>query len=260
MMDKLGIALIAPLGTALALGAIALGLAALGRRRWAWGAGLLALLWAGGWSLPVASLWLRAQIEAPYPPLTMQQLPQAGAMVVLGGGLSAPTARRPYADLSSAADRAWHAARLYHAGKAPLLVLSGGGGGGSVPGAVPEAEAMRLFLQDLGVPAAALLLEQGSGNTRQNASLSAALLAQRGITRVLLVTSALHMARASAHFEAAGLAVVPVATDHESLSDPPSGRFLPSAEALDGSGRAMKEWLGQRLWPPRPAAPQRALP
>lgn len=258
LMDKLAIALIAPLGTALALGGIALGLAGMGRGRWAWGAGLLALLWAGGWSMPVASMWVRAQIEAPYPPLTMQQVPQAGAMVVLGGGLSAPTALRPYADLSPAADRAWHAARLFHAGKAPLLVLSGGGG--SVPGAVPEAEAMRLFLQDLGVPAAAMLLEQDSGNTRQNASLSAALLAQRGITRVLLVTSALHMARASAHFEAAGLAVVPVATDHESLSHPPSGRFLPSAEALDGSGRAMKEWLGQRLWPPRPAAAQRALP
>jgi uncharacterized SAM-binding protein YcdF (DUF218 family) len=168
----------------------------------------------------------------------------------------APIVLRPYADLSSVADRVWHAARLYHAGKAPLLVLSGG----NAPGAVSEAEAMRLFLLDLGVPASAMLLEKDSGNTRQNASLSAALLAQRGVTRVLLVTSALHMARASGHFEAAGLSVVPVATDHESLNQLPGSRFLPSAEALDDSGRAMKEWLGHRLWPPGGAARQSPPP
>ena len=257
-MDKLAIALIAPLGTALALGALALGLGLAGRRRAAWGLGLLALLWAGVWSMPVASEWVQAQIEAPYPPLAMDQVPQAGALVVLGGAMTPHTARRPYADLSSTADRVWHAARLFHAGKAPLLVLSGGGG--DAPSAVPEAEAMRLFLHDLGVPDSALLLESHSGNTRQNASLTAALLAQRGVTRVLLVTSAMHMARASAHFEAAGLAVVPVATDHESLSPPSGSRYLPSAKALDDSGRAMKEWVGQRLWPPRHAGAQRALP
>ncbi len=254
-MDKLAIALMAPLGTALALGALALGLGVAGRHRIAWGLGLLALLWAGAWSMPVASVWLRAQVEAPYPPLALEQVPQAGALVVLGGGMSAPTAQRPYGDLTSAGDRIWHAARLFHAGKAPLLVLSGGSGDG--PDAVPEAEAMRLFLRDLGVPDSAMLLERHSGNTRQNASLTAALLAQRGITRVLLVTSALHMARATAHFEAAGLSVVPAATDHESLSPPSSSRFLPSADALDGSGRAMKEWVGQRLWPQRGAGPAR---
>ena len=258
-MDKLAIALMAPLGTALALGALALALGCAGRRRGAWGVGLVALLWAGVWSMPVASVWVRGQIEAPYPPLAMDQVPQAGALVLLGGGMSPRTALRPYPDLSSAADRVWHAARLFHAGKAPLLVLSGGGGGGDTPSADPEAEAMRLFLHDLGVPDSAMLLERRSGNTRQNASLTAALLAQRGVTRVLLVTSALHMARARAHFEAAGLAVVPVATDHESLSPPSSGRFLPSADALDGSGRAMKEWVGQQFWPPRHAAAQRAL-
>ena len=252
-MDKLAIALISPLGTALAVGALALCLAWWGHRRWAWWAGLLALVWVGLWSTPAVSMWLRAQIEAPYPPLPMDQVPQADALVVLGGAISAPTALRPYADLNSTADRLWHAARLYHAGKVTLLVLSGGGG--NAPGAVSEAEAMRLFLRDLGVPDAAMVLEQHSGNTRQNASLSAEILAQRGVTRILLVTSALHMARASAHFEAAGLAVVPVATDHESLSDPPSGLYLPSAKALDDSGRAMKEWIGQRLWPKRATSP-----
>ncbi len=257
-MDKLAIALMAPLGTALALGALALGLALVDRRRLAWGVGLVALIWAGVWSLPVASEWVRTQIEAPYPPLAMDQVPQAGALVVLGGGMSARTEKRMYADLSSAADRVWHAARLFHAGKAPLLVLSGGGG--DEPGAVPEAEAMQRFLLDLGVPDSALLLEARSANTRQNASMTAALLAQRGVTRVLLVTSALHMARAKAHFEAAGLAVVPVATDHESLNPPTIGRFLPSADALDGSGRAMKEWVGQQLWARRPSAAQQAVP
>lgn len=168
-------------------------------------------------------------------------------MVVLGGGMSAPNAQRPYADLSAAADRVWHAARLFHAGKAPLLVLSGGPA--AAPDSVSEAQAMRLFLRDLDVPDAAMVLEEHSGNTRQNAAMSAKLLGRRGVTQVLLVTSALHMARAAAHFEVAGLSVIPVATGHECLGDRQSGRLIPSAEALDGSGRALKEWLGQRLWP-----------
>lgn len=258
MIDKLAIAVISPLGSSLLLGVCALAMALLGRRRLGSWLGLVALLWLWLWATPVVSQWARGRLEQAYPPLAVASLPTAQAIVVLGGGMSSPTPRRPYADLSAASDRVWHAARLWHAGKAPLLLLSGGAAGG--PGAISEAEAMRLFLRDLGVPDRAVLLEERSGNSRENAAMSAALLKQRAPSaapdaaqpgkpmRVLLVTSALHMARARAHFEAAGLDVVPAATDHESLGPEDPLRLLPSAEALDGSGRALKEWVGQLLW------------
>ena len=108
-----------------------------------------------------------------------------------------------------------------------------------------EAEAMRQFMWDLGVPDQALVLENRSRNTSQNAEYSAEILAGQGIHRILLVTSAYHMPRAKGLFEAQGLEVVPVATDHEVLSRPLWRNLLPETRALDGSSRAIKEIVGR---------------
>ncbi len=106
-----------------------------------------------------------------------------------------------------------------------------------------ESLGMRQFLLDLGVPAAALLTEERSRNTRENAEMSARLLCERGIQKVLLVTSALHMRRAVHLFEQQGLLVHPVATDHEVGSRKARMNWLPDANALDGSARAFKEMV-----------------
>lgn len=241
MISKLVAAAISPLGTALCLGALALWLAARQHRRWAMGLGLVALLWLAAWSTPTLSLWARAQVESAYPPVPVAQLPLAQAIVVLGGALRPAWGQRTLPDMGPSADRVWHAARLFHAGKAPWVLLSGGG----PDGGPSEAEAMRSLLADLGVPAGVLLVEGQSRDTRQNAALSAALLRQRGLGKVLLVTSALHMPRARALFEAQGLVVVPAAIDHEALDAPPMWPWLPDTGSLDGSGRAFKEWVGR---------------
>ena len=242
MFDKLIIALISPLGTALLLGALAWLLAGLRWRRAAMGLGAVALLWLYTWSLPMPSFWLRQHVEASFPPVPVAQLPVADAIVVLGGAMSAPRGAQEHADLTPAADRVWHAARLYHAGKAPVLVLSGGRY--PRPTDRSEAEAMQAFLRDLGVPAAALLPEDRSINTRENARFTADLLQARGQRRVLLVTSALHMRRAKLLFEAEGLQVTAAATDHE-VQGEVVWSLLPGTTWLDGSGRAMKELLGR---------------
>lgn len=246
MLSKLVIAAISPLGTALLLGlaglALAAGASAVRRR-----AGLLlvgvALGWLTAWSMPVASDGLRGWLEDAAGPRAVEALAPAPAMVVLGGSTrGARPPRRPYPDLGAAADRLWHAARLYRAAKAPLLVLSGGTGH---EGEGPEAEAMRQFLLELGVPAGAMVLESASVTTAGNAAFSARLLRQRGIEQVLLVTSALHMRRARALFELEGIRVIPAPTDHEVVDRP--FRLLdvvPDAEALEGSGRAIKEIVG----------------
>jgi uncharacterized SAM-binding protein YcdF (DUF218 family) len=104
---------------------------------------------------------------------------------------------------------------------------------------------MRTVLQDFGVPPSATLLEEASRNTRENATMTAALLRQRGIDRILLVTSALHMERARRHFVAEGLSVEPAPTDFEAVPEVEGVlRFLPDAESLLGSARAFKELVG----------------
>lgn len=243
MFDKLLIALISPLGSALVLGALVLLLACKQFKRSSWLLGLLAWIWLGGWSLPVASHYLRGLLEAAYPAVAPAELPQAQAIVVLGGGIRPPERGQTLPNLNSAADRVWHAARLFHAGKAPLLVLSGGSN--PAVSATSEAQAMRGLLTGLGVPDTAMLLEEESRNTRQNAQFSAGLLRQSGLSRILLVTSALHMPRAVPLFEAQGFTVIPAAIDHEARQHFSSVDWLPDASALEGSARAMKELLGR---------------
>lgn len=244
MLSKLVTCLLSPLGSSLCLLILALFLAWRRRSRLATACGALAVVWLWAWSVPVLSLWLRGTLENQFAQRPLSRVPQAQALVLLGGGVSPPSGKAADINLGAAADRVWYAARLFHAGKAPLLLLSGG----SDPQrhAFSEARAMAIFLQDLGVPAPALVLEEDSRNTLENAVFCAKLLKARGIRHVLLVTSALHMPRALALFSAQGLQVEPAPTDFEADSLPPGAlAWLPDAEALDGSGRAMKEWVGK---------------
>ena len=246
LLSKLVIAAISPLGTALLLGlaglALAAGASAGGRRRGLWLVAA-ALGWLSLWAMPMASDGLRGWLESAAGPRSIEALAPAPAIVVLGGSIRGPRPPpRPYPDLGASADRLWHAARLYRAGKAPLLLLSGGT---AHEGEVAEAESMRQFLLELGVPGRAMLLEPGSVTTTQNAAFSARLLRQHDIRSVLLVTSALHMRRARALFEREGIRVTPAPTDYEVVDRP--FRVLdvvPDAEALEGSGRAIKEIVG----------------
>ncbi|HKL54179.1 MAG TPA: YdcF family protein [Wenzhouxiangellaceae bacterium] len=216
-------------------------------RDWRFGKTLVVLALAALWllSTPVVSDALRYSLERRFPPMDIKRVPSADAIVVLGGGMQPPTSRNPYPDLGAAADRYWHAWRLWRAGKAPEIVVSGG----ALPwrdAVATEADAAVRFLTDLGVPTNRILLESASLDTYQNAQMTEAVLRTRGARKVLLVTSALHMRRALARFEPIpGIEFVPVATDHEVAADPPGLiRWLPDTDALDGSRRALKEYMG----------------
>jgi uncharacterized SAM-binding protein YcdF (DUF218 family) len=244
-MDTILPLLVYPLGLSLLLLAWGLLLLVAGRRT---GAGLvvcLALAWLYAWSTPVVSHAVRASLEGAFANEPVEALPSADAIVLLGGGVDPMPPDWPYADLNDGADRVWHAARVYHAGRAPVVVVSGG----RVPGRedrVSEAEAMRGLLVDLGVPADAIVLEDRARTTRENAVFVAEELQRLGAGDVLLVTSALHMRRALASFAGLGLNLRPAATD---FSEPPVDailRWLPDAKALAASTAALREYLG--LW------------
>ena len=236
--------LISPLGSAIFLALVAFLLIALHRRKFALMISALAVFWLFIFSTPMVSYQLRLHMESVFSPVPIADVPKSDAIVALGGGISPAQPHFPFINLTSAADRTYQAARLYKAGKAHLVVLSGG----SDPQvSEPEANAMATFIQDLGVPASALLLEGLSRTTRENAIFTAKHLKERGIDRIILVTSALHMQRAKRLFEEQGLMVFPDATDYEATTKPYGPlAYLPDTDALDGSSRAIKEWVG--LW------------
>ncbi|MFZ1539628.1 MAG: YdcF family protein, partial [Chromatiaceae bacterium] len=168
--------------------------------------------------------------------------------VVLGGAVGL-VGDPPTENLSGGSDRILRAARLYRAGKVGR-VLAVGGNQSWLGNPVPEAEAMRDLLVEWGVPAAQVLTETASGNTRENALYAAAIIREHGWTRVLLVTSARHMHRAVAAFRAAGIAVIPSATDYAVVGPQPLDvlDFLPNADALGGVSFALREWLGRAYY------------
>jgi uncharacterized SAM-binding protein YcdF (DUF218 family) len=169
----------------------------------------LLVLWIGGnrW----VSVELARSLEWRY--LPPEEIPSGEVIVLLGGGTAPVEYPRQIVEMNSAGDRVTYAAWLYHQGKAPHILATGGMLDWSPRGSTPAAE-MAELLDMLGVPAEAIWLEDRSRNTYENALYCAQILSEKGIQRILLVTSAMHMPRAVRLFEAQGLEVTPLPTDY----------------------------------------------
>ena len=72
---------------------------------------------------------------------------------------------------------------------------------------------MAEILQALGVPSSAILQDPTSLNTYQNAVNVRKIIQERGIRRVLLVTSAMHMPRSLLIFKKLGIDAIATPTD-----------------------------------------------
>lgn len=141
----------------------------------------------------------------------------AEAIVVLGA------AQWPDGELSDASlRRALHGIVLYRRGLAPLLVFSGG----QVRAHASEATMRARLGAALGVPASAMLRLEGARTTRDEALGARTLLAPRGARRILLVSNAIHLARAAAAFERVGFVVLPAPAAELSVhEDKPEDRL-----------------------------------
>ncbi len=233
--------LVYPLSMSLLLGVVAL---AFSRLQWTRGS-FYTLLLAFGWlylcSTSFFANYLSGTLERGFVPRAMSAIAPADAIVLLGGAMRGDTHMGTLADLNHHADRLVYAVALFKAGKAPVIVLTGGG----VDGARTEAEQMRELLEVMGVPAERILLERDSRNTHDNAVYAAQLLQAEGIKRVLLVTSAYHMRRSLALFEAQGVEAIPAPTDFQRLVAPQLlPAWLPTVSNLYQSTDALHEIVG----------------
>lgn len=199
------------------------------------------------------SYQLAKSLEWRYLPLN--PVPQADAIVVLGGGTESVQYPRPMVEVNSAGDRVLYAAYLYKQGKAPVILLSGGfitwyNGRTTTP-----AQDMESLMMLMDVPQSALLLQPNSQNTYEDALYSSQMLKEKGIQRVLLVTSAMHMPRSVALFKHQGIDVIPAPVDYGTSSaewdnlmslDPPTllTNLLPNASSLGETTNALKEYIG----------------
>jgi len=163
------------------------------------------------------------------------------AIVVLGGGVSPaapPFIMEP--GLNDSADRVWYAARLYHRGVAKRIIVSGGSLLAAKGLATTEAEAMRQFLVDLGVPSEAIVSEGQSLNTIENIRNVRQLV---GDARVALVTSAFHMPRALKLAREGNLNVGAFPTDWRAPAELRQSweNWVPQLDAMAASNAGLRE-------------------
>ncbi len=180
---------------------------------------------------------------------------RANAIVILGGATESALYPRPEVELNSAADRLFHGAALYHEGKAPYVLLSGGDIDFLTLSDISPAKDMASVMEMLGVPEDALWLQGESQNTYEDALYSCKMLKEKEAKTVILVTSAMHMPRSVAVFQKQGCDVIPSPTDFtiteaawNNLWHSDFEEFMinlvPSYSNLSLTTKSLKEYIG----------------
>ena len=175
---------------------------------------------------------LLSRLEAPYGRTSWETLPKVDAVLVLGGIGEGADSEINGINFGSTVDRLLTGIELARRGKAPVLVLGGGGywKNGKLE---PEADRIRPWMKkwklgedipvhDLGVCA----------NTYEESKKFATLARKEGWNTILLVTSASHMKRAEAVFLSSGVDVTPVACDFGAWPHRRDWEFFPSIDRL----------------------------
>ena len=251
-LSKLLPQLIYPLGLGLLLQLIAIG----GRKqRWALPLSITGWLVIAVPAMPVVSDALLRQLEDEAALLTPKTIPQADAVLVLGGGIRPAPAQGLGVEVNEAGDRLLCGVRLWRQGTAPVLITSGARVSFQPNDPIaPEAVLSQQLAQELGVPASAVLLNDQARTTAEEAQRINQLAAEQGWKQLILVTSAFHMPRALASFrQQSNLQIIPVACDYR--LDPQTkdqsfswGELLidltPNSGSLNQTTQVLKEHLG----------------
>lgn len=235
--------LIIPLNLCITLLVLGVCLFVLRWRKVAFGVALFAVGWALFWSLPATSLWAGGRLEQRYPYAAPDALPTADIIVVLGGHTAGgrPNWFEPYVK-EAAVTRSDTAARLFHANRAPFVLVSGA----ALDGGVSEAQGMANTLIREGVPENAIIMEERSLTTHENGLYTRDVMKTLGFEHALLVTSALHMPRSVGVFEALGVKVT-AAPSKPQIVLPENTDFnmwIPDQRTFTAARSIIKEYAG----------------
>lgn len=209
-------------------------------------------VWVGLYvlSCPYLSNFLVHHAEGIGPDLTqaLANVPEDKlGMVVLSGGMRSDNRGFPASELidGTTQERVIGAARVYREHPSSAVIASGG--------PYMMSKGMSELLMLLGVPEARIVREDQSTSTRENGTNSVAIAKERGLTHVIVVTSAMHIPRALIDFErasAGALTIIPAPADPESfewMERAPITDFFPSSESLFQAGMTAHEILGRKL-------------
>ncbi len=234
--------LISPLSWIVALLLLAVFARKEGLKKYSLWSGLLLLL---VFTNPMLSNY--AMVEWEYAATPKDQLPYVETAVVLGGMLEPGKEPIDQYHFNGSADRINEALILFKEGIVQKLILSGGSGS-LMDQTLREAHFLGAYSQTL-IEAHddQIFMEANSRNTYENAVETARILDSLGLKeqKVLLITSASHMARALRCFKKQGIIAIPFPVDFRGQQGNWSPFWiLPSHTALEDWNILIKEWVG----------------
>lgn len=206
----------------------------------------LALLWVA--SMPLAGDAAMRAAEGGQVRRALHEIPPARAIVVLSNAPVIPPGDSSQLEWDDDVDRFAAGVALYQAGKAPLLILTGGWLPWR-PANRPAGEVLAASAVAQGIPGDRVRVTGRVMNTAAEAQAVAQLLQDEvpaASGPVILVTSAFHMRRSAWLFRQAGVDVIPYPVDFRV----PAGRvftlldLLPAAASLAKTEIALREWYG----------------
>jgi uncharacterized SAM-binding protein YcdF (DUF218 family) len=205
-------------------------------------AGVVVLLLA---SLPAVSNRLLSSLEAAAPNTAKPEVTYDA--IVLLGGMVTPLGSLPREPTwNESIERLMVTRDLLAAGRAKAVIVSGGELG--VAGLETEAEYLARQLVAWGVSPEQIIIEGKSLNTRENATFSKALVAERGFTSLLVVTSAFHMSRAAGCFRAVGLEADFLPVDYRVREPSQDLRTAPRSYFLRQTADVIRERFGALVY------------
>jgi uncharacterized SAM-binding protein YcdF (DUF218 family) len=166
------------------------------------------------------------------------------AAIVLGGFSGEDKNGKGFFNEQS--DRFIEGVRLKQTGRVSHILVSGGNGN-LQQSSFREAAWAKAVLQELKLPDTAILVEQNSRNTFENAAFSKQVLEKAHLQPpYLLVTSAWHMRRALYIFKKEGLDVIAYSSGHVTVDSKFSAvdYIIPDAGVLMGWNLYLKEMVG----------------
>jgi uncharacterized SAM-binding protein YcdF (DUF218 family) len=165
-------------------------------------------------------------LQRQYPEILIKDCPHADAVVVLGGD----TPSRFYPGLE-----------LALAGKAPLLIVLDGQPASDGRSAGHQLQSVAV---SRGMPADKVLVTRIVHSTMDESLAVAAIIQSRQLRKVILVTSAHHMLRASFLFRKAGISLYPFPVNFTKCADPAASSLVPTTAAFGRCKTVFHEMAG----------------
>ena len=216
------------------------------RRRRAFGIAGITILVVSGMS-PLSN-WLMVKLEHTVP-TTYRAETRYDAVILLGGLVDEiATAENDQPTYTDNVERLIVAHRLLREDKARFVIVSA-----ATNPRYPqygEANVIAQQLQDWGIDKERIIIEDKALNTRENALYAQAIAKERSFSKVLLVTSAFHMARAEGCFAAIGMNVDTLPVDYRAHAS--SGKsfddWIPRVDGLSDMSGTLHEAFGRVVY------------